>query len=429
MKILGIHADVCQLGGHTRMFLMAMDIFKALGHEVHIVTRTSEESEKEVNLPFVDPTKAKPLFFPVKVKAIMNLSHHPVERILDYQPLRQVVPGDITAHDIPVVYWGDHFLTPWAPEVVEMIGQSDLVFCDTEMYVRMESDLNIAEKHIQFVHFPTQNIMPVSGKEPRYIWANSIFTQGWIRHRWGFSNPNYSKQGDGRTVVNIPNQIYSADIVYPPIYTEDYRNDSGFKDRNFDVVMFARLGEDKFTVADYLNEHFKLLTMGAKSPIPPSLKNLKRYPNAKQVDFNPPKTQAELSFTPKGKLRQNVPFGQIRHFLSKAKVYVHSKGFGTMPVSGGISQPEHFGITICEAMAAGCPVIVPRSGGCWTDISGLGSFTLAYSSLEELNSHIKLLISNEKEWTKWHDLALKRVEAFDFEVIKNRVKELLNCQQ
>ncbi|MCJ7634915.1 hypothetical protein MUP77_21315, partial [Candidatus Bathyarchaeota archaeon] len=159
MKILGIHADCCHIGGHTRLFLTLMDLFKGMGYDVHVVSRTRKESKAQVELSLLDPANARPLLTPVEVTAKMDLSHHKLRDLRKFQPLRHLLPSDISELDIPVVYWGDHFLTPWAPEVVEMIKDADYVLTDTEMFVRIESDLDIAHKHIQYIHFPTENLM------------------------------------------------------------------------------------------------------------------------------------------------------------------------------------------------------------------------------------------------------------------------------
>lgn len=391
---------------------MIMDIFKSLGHEVHVVARTKKESVAHIEMPMLAPKKAKPLLVPVDVRAKADLSHHKIKDLRKYQPLRYLNRNDLSFHDIPVVYWGDHFLTPWAPEVVEMMEDADIVFVDTEMYVRVESDHNIAAKHIQFVHFPTANLMPVYGKEPKTIWANSTFTRSWIRIRWGYNNPGYTKVGRKYAHVTIPKQIFSAEVIHPPLYVEDYKNDYGFHDRPYDVVMFARLGEDKFTVATFLDKNFKLLTMGALSA------------TKKTVPFQP-KGKFDEPFRPEGKLHETITFKQVLQLLKQAKTYVHGKGFGNMPVTGGQSLPEHFGITICEAMASGCVAIVPRAGGCWTDISMHGKHTLAYSSLEELKANLEVLVTKKEEWEKWHQHSLEAVQRFDVGITKKRVSELL----
>ena len=424
MKILGIHADPCHIGGHTRLFLSMMDIFKALGHDVHIVGRTKEDTVAKVEMPIMDPSKAEPLFTQVEVIAKMDLSHHDVRDLRKFQPLHYIIPSDISFHDIPVVYWGDHFLTPWAPEVIAKMEEADYVFVDTEMYVRMEADLPIADKHIQFVHFPTENLMPVLGKEPKMLWVNSAFTQSWVKIRWGYNNPDYTKIDDEYATVQIPKQIFQAEVVNPPIYVDDYKNDSGFSNRRYDVVMFARLGEDKFTVADYIDKNFRLLSLGALSPINRTRPQTAPQKGVKQVNLTAEKPMTK-PFKPKGELHKDLTFDQIKQFLKQAKVYVHGKGFGMMQ-SGGASLPEHFGISIIEAMAAGCPAIVPRAGGCWSDISLQGKYTLAYSSLEELKFNVERLTKNRDEWEKWHNLALEGVQRFDAENIKAQVKELLN---
>jgi len=407
---------------------MAMDIFKSMGYQVHVVARTSKQAVSTTKLEINDPKTMKPKLIQATVKTECKMAHHSLKQLRKYQPLRYLSPNDVSLHSIPVVYWQGKFLNPWPEKVVDMIQDADYVFSDTEMYIRIASELDISHKHIQYVHFPTEGLMPVFMNEPKMIWANSTFTRSWIRIRWGYGNPNYTRVGRKYATVTIPRQIFEADVVHPPLYTEDYRNNNGFQDRPYDVVMFARLGEDKFTVAGFLNKHFKLLTMGALSPIkhPPerSFQVTKTSPRQKQgktSGFKPTKV-----FKPTGELHATVTFKEATKLLQQAKVYVHGKGFGIIPETGGQSLPEHFGITICEAMASGCPAIVPRSGGCWTDISMQGKHTLAYSSLEELKATIEVLTSNKEQWLKWHKLALERVKAFDAEKLKPRIKQLLN---
>lgn len=406
MKILGIHSDVCHLGGHTRLFLMMMDVFKDMGYKVHIVARTQKKTVAGADVQMLNPETGRPVLMPAKVQVSCKLKHHSLKQLRKFQPLKFITPDDISLHHIPVVYWQDKFLIPWAPEVVAKIEEADYVFCDTEMYIRLESTLDIADKHVQYVHFPTQGLMPVYTKEPKRLWANSTFTRQWIRIRWGYQNPNYTKIGRKYATVKIPKQVFTAQVVHPPLYIEDYKNNNGFDDRPYDVVMFARLGDDKFTVAAFLNKHFKLLSMGALSP--------------EKIMPQKPKDV----FKPEGELHATVTFKQVIQLLRQAKVYVHGKGFGSTR-AGGESLPEHFGITICEAMASGCPAIVPRRGGCWTDISMLGKHTFGYSSFKELKFHVDMLTKNKEEWLKWHKLGLERVKAFDAEKLKPRIKQLL----
>lgn len=388
---------------------MFMDLFKALGNKVIIVSRTHKETRAKVDMPTLDRETAKPLLLPVEVRAKFGLSHYRINQLRRYQPVRNILPTDITQQDIPVIYWGNRFLTPFPDEVKRMAEEADYVFSDTEMYVRLSDEMPIQQKHIQYVHFPSEGTPPVFGKEPERLWCNSVFTQSWVRIRWGFNIPAYHSLDDKYAIIKMPRQIYQAQVVNPPIYVEDYRNELGFKDRYYDVVMFARLGTDKFTVADFIDKRFKLLTMGALS---------------KAADMVPEGLRKEEPYRPAGKLQTNVTFRGIKNILPNAKVYVHGKGFGE--TSPGIpSPPEHFGITVCEAMASGLPAIVPRAGGCWTDIAEYGKYCLGYSSWDELKQLIQVLTTDEAEWTKWHERSLEGVQRYDFDKIKEQVKGLL----
>ena len=161
MKILGIHADVCHLGGHTRLFLMMMDIFKGMGHDVQVVARTKKPTIAKVDMPLMDPKSGRRTVIPgSEVRVDSSLSHHKLSAIKRYQPLKHLSHRDISLEDIPVILWGTRFLTPFSDKVLGMMDESDIIFCDTEMYIRISQDVDISDKHIQFIHFPTAFLMP-----------------------------------------------------------------------------------------------------------------------------------------------------------------------------------------------------------------------------------------------------------------------------
>lgn len=73
----------------------------------------------------------------------------------------------------------------------------------------------------------------------------------------------------------------------------------------------------------------------------------------------------ELKKTAEGyaiKFLVNEPFATLREYYSKAKIYWHAAGFG-VDQEKNPELVEHFGISIVEAMAAGCVPMVVGKGG------------------------------------------------------------------
>lgn len=110
----------------------------------------------------------------------------------------------------------------------------------------------------------------------------------------------------------------------------------------------------------------------------------------------------------------NAPRDVLEDLLGKSKLYVHA------------ARGEHFGIAVVEAMAAGLPVIVHRSGGQYYDIIGEGAFGLHYKEVEELANLIDILIANESLWNKYHELSRRRALDFSEEVFENTLNRLIN---
>ena len=100
-------------------------------------------------------------------------------------------------------------------------------------------------------------------------------------------------------------------------------------------------------------------------------------------------------------LYTNAPRGELVKIATSSRVFVHA------------TRGEHFGIAVVEGMAAGCPVIVHRSGGPYEDITDYGKYGLYYESVEELADHIDRLMTDEKTWRHYHELSLKRAPASD----------------
>lgn len=97
------------------------------------------------------------------------------------------------------------------------------------------------------------------------------------------------------------------------------------------------------------------------------------------------KTIETLGVDSRVELLVNQPRQKLLEILSSAKVYLHTQIM------------EAFGISVVEAMAAGCVPVVPRFGGPWNDILDRkqGVYGFSYSRLDEAATIIKMLLRDE----------------------------------
>lgn len=111
----------------------------------------------------------------------------------------------------------------------------------------------------------------------------------------------------------------------------------------------------------------------------------------------------------------NEPLDRLLDALSHAKVLLHA-------------QPsEAFGISIVEAMAAGCVPVVPRSGGPWFDILGCrqGVYGFSYNSVGEAAEIVRMLLSDEAMRRSVAERARSRALCFDETLFEGRIMEVL----
>jgi len=143
--------------------------------------------------------------------------------------------------------------------------------------------------------------------------AVSNFTRGFVRQRW---------HRDSTT-------------LYPPCPIDLYRDLNGPKEDL--VITIGRISPEKrmdafLEIARKL-PNLRFVIIGSVAP--------DHGPYFQQLQQHAP---INASFT-------IAPLRKVRDIVARAKVYIHS------------AQNEHFGITIVEAMAAGCVPVVNDSGG------------------------------------------------------------------
>jgi len=115
-------------------------------------------------------------------------------------------------------------------------------------------------------------------------------------------------------------------------------------------------------------------------------------------------------------LLPNVSSSKLIRLLAKAKVYLHAMPF------------DHFGISIIEAMAAGCVPIVHRSGGPWLDIldQQQGKAGFSYATLEEAAQLIDLVMVDENLRKKVSSAAQHRSLNYSKSNFQEKLSNIVN---
>lgn len=107
----------------------------------------------------------------------------------------------------------------------------------------------------------------------------------------------------------------------------------------------------------------------------------------------------------------NQPFQKYVELLSDAKIFLRTL------------KNEPFGMSVVEAMAAGCVPVVPRDGGPWFDIldQKQGEYGYSYRSVEEAANLIRMLLENDDLREEVSARAAKRAMAFDSSVFERKI--------
>ena len=115
-------------------------------------------------------------------------------------------------------------------------------------------------------------------------------------------------------------------------------------------------------------------------------------------------------------LRTNVPRVGLIKLLGAAIVYLHVMPF------------DHFGISIVEAMSAGCIPVVPRSGGPWLDILNQqqGQIGYSYNTIEEAAQFIDHIMATEDVRLNLSNAAEKSALRFDKSVFRENLNEIVD---
>jgi glycosyltransferase involved in cell wall biosynthesis len=184
-----------------------------------------------------------------------------------------------------------------------------------------------------------------------------------------------------------------AMVVYPPVDVESFKPLYRRKERENLVVTVSRFRPGKNLesipyIAKHVNARFLI--------IGPSDQSSATTINAIRG------LAKKFEIQDRVQLLTNEPRSVLLEKLSDAKVLLHTQFF------------EAFGMSVVEAMAAGCVPIAPNVGGPWFDILDheQGKYGYSYGSSKEAAETIKLLMEDEGLRREVAARAYKRSEAF-----------------
>ncbi len=225
--------------------------------------------------------------------------------------------------------------------------------------------LGVGRKKVAYVHYP-ENLwrLESSSSHGKRLWKLFylpilLSLRKQVSHVDLFlCNSNYTKKAISQKWGR------NAEVIYPPV---DVENFSPAQKEDF-VVSVGRFVKTK---------NYELVIEVAK-----------RMPSVKFViigrkQISDPYFEKIRRMKPKNvELLANAPFDVLASTIGRAKVYLHAM------------VGEHFGISVVEAMAAGCIPVVQNSGGTKESIADFG---YAYGDVEECVGYIKKALDSNKD--------------------------------
>jgi alpha-1,2-mannosyltransferase len=204
--------------------------------------------------------------------------------------------------------------------------------------------------------------------------AVSDYTREFVRKKWG----------------------RDSTTLYPPCPVELYK-DLRHQPKENSVVTVGRLGPEK---------RIELFLDLARRMPRVSFSVIGSVPTEKTVYSNWLRkiAPANVSF-------MIAPLRKVKGVLGRAKVYFHS------------ALNEHFGITIVEAMAAGCVPVVHNSGGAREIVSEVVGYK--WDTIDEAVRQVSTLIENDGIRKPLSEAASSRAEGFGPDVFQSGIGQVL----
>ncbi len=196
-------------------------------------------------------------------------------------------------------------------------------------------------------------------------------------------------------------------VIYPPVDVEKFTPLFKHRERKDLIVTVSRFRPGK---------NLELIPKIAKLAINSKFVIIGPSDKASETTIkNLTRLTRRLGVHDKVQVLTNEPQSVLLQILSEAKVLLHTQFF------------EAFGMSVVEAMAAGCVPIVPNIGGPWLDILDQkhGTYGYSYGSLTEAAEKIELLLENEALRHRISARAHKRAATFTTPLFERTISRVV----
>jgi glycosyltransferase involved in cell wall biosynthesis len=220
---------------------------------------------------------------------------------------------------------------------------------------------------------------------PKLILTNSSWTAKWVLKAYG--------------------NIASISVLHPPVDVKYFSEVSNKYPREKIIITISRFTPEKNLdlIVDLAKKipNYEFIIAGSTS----------KYSGSVIRDIL---IRAKKLGIKNLKIYTNLPKDKLRELLSEARYYLHPP------------FPEHFGISVVEAMSAGCIPIVYRDGGVWYDVVSKVADTLGYNTIDEIVRIVEFLDNNEDTHMRLRERSIKVSKFFSYDNFKHKLLQHVN---